>query len=78
MATFAEEGNVKAAVIAALVADVKLFVDFLFGSLFHEVPSFCDYPIEDTGDLIEVPYRKGRPGQGGPGKNGWVICDTLS
>ena len=45
-------------VIAALVADVKLFVDLLFGYLFHEGPSFRDYPIEDTGDPIEVHYRK--------------------
>jgi hypothetical protein len=59
MATFTLEGNVKPSVIAALVANVKLFVDLPFGYLFHEVPSLRDYPREDTGDLMKVPYRKG-------------------
>jgi hypothetical protein len=36
---------VKASVIAALVANVKLFVDLPFGYLFHEVPSLRDYVI---------------------------------
>jgi hypothetical protein len=53
------EGNVKASVIAALVADVKFFVDLPLGYLFHKVLSFRDYPIENIGDIMKVPYKKG-------------------
>lgn len=73
MVTFMLEGNVKASVIAALVANVKIFVDLPFGYLFHEVPSLCDYPREDTGNPIEIHYRKGPCQSRRLGKNGWAI-----
>jgi hypothetical protein len=52
------EGDVETAVILAAVADMKFFADFPFNYFFHEFLSFRDYPIENTGDLIEVPYKK--------------------
>jgi len=64
------EGNVKASVIAALVADVKLFADLPFNYLFHKVPSFRDNPTGDTGDSMKVPYRKEPSQSRRAGKNG--------
>ena len=67
----------KATVILALVAHVKLFVDEPFGYLFHEVPSFRDYPIEDTGNPIEIHYRKEPCQSRRPGRK-WLGYDILS